>query len=66
MVTLLSDNRVVVHSFVDGDRIVRPMFRETETDALAHALWLERHGRPELADEYLEDYLRRNSGLIRH
>lgn len=65
-VTLLSDNRVVVHSFVDGNRIVRRSFRETETDALARALWLERHGRPEQADEYLDDFIRRNSGAIRH
>lgn len=54
-------NLVIVHSFCDGDRMVRkPRLRpETEVDALSHALWLERRGKPEQADQYLEDFLRR-------
>ena len=49
---------VVLHSFVDGDRIIRPCpRRHTEADVLAHALWLDRHKSHEAADEYLEVYL---------
>lgn len=58
--------RVIVHSFVDGARVARPKFRETEADALAYALWLENHGHREQADKYLEEYLQRNSTPIRH
>ncbi len=58
--------RVAVHSFTDGTRVSRPKFRETETDALAHALWLENHGASERAEEYLEEYLRRNSSATSH
>ncbi|KKT34754.1 MAG: hypothetical protein UW22_C0066G0009 [Candidatus Gottesmanbacteria bacterium GW2011_GWB1_44_11c] len=65
-VDVLRDNRAVIHSFVDGDRIVRPTFRETETDALAHALWLVRHRSAEEAERYLDEYIQRNSSRIRH
>lgn len=65
-VDVLRDNRAVVHSFVDGDRIVRPTFRETETDALAHALWLVRHRSAEEAEEYLDNYLQGRSGTVSH
>ncbi len=58
--------RVIVHSFVDGTRVAAPKFRETETDALAYALWLSSHGRAEQADKYLEEYLQRNSTATRH
>jgi len=58
----LSAGRVLLHSFVEGVRVARPKLRETEADALAHALWLEKHGASERAEEYLEEYLRRNSG----
>ena len=65
-VQILMHARVKVHSFTDGTRVARPRFRETEIDALAHALWLECHGHHERAEEYLEDYLQRNSDVARH
>ena len=58
--------RVAVHSFVDGTRVAWPKFRETETDALAHALWLENRGASEQAEKYLDDYVQRNSSGICH
>lgn len=65
-VQILLGARVIVHSFVDGSRVGWLRSRDTETDALAHALWLERRGLKEQADEYLEDYLQRMSGSTRH
>lgn len=62
MQLVFSSFGVVLHSFVDGAKVARPKFRETEADALAHALWLEKHGASEQAEKYLEEYLRRNSG----
>ena len=58
-----SFGRVVVHDFTRGSRIIQAprLRRETENDAMAHALWLENHGRAEEADEYLEAYLQRSS-----
>ena len=65
-VQILSGARAKVHSFVDGTRVARPKFRETETDALAHALWLENHGASLQAEKYLDDFVRRTSGAISH
>ncbi len=62
MQLVLSPLGVVLYSFVDGTRVARPKLRETEADVLAHALWLEKHGASERAEEYLEEYLRKNSG----
>ena len=56
----------IVQCFTDGARVARPKFRETEADALAHALWLENHGAPEQADKYLEEYLQRKSVTTCH
>ncbi len=55
---------VIVRSFSEGDKIVRnvPARRETEVDALAHALWLDRRGFAAEADAYLDDYIRRSAG----
>lgn len=60
-VKILIGARIKVCSFTDGVRVSGPKFRETEADVLAYALWLERHGAPEQAEEYLEEYLQRNS-----
>ena len=65
-VKILVGARVSVYSFVDGTRISRPKFRETEMDALAYALWLENHGASKQAEKYLGDYVQRNSSGIRH
>jgi len=66
MTVVLVGTRVIVSSFVDGTRVVEPKYRETETDVLARALWLASHVGNEQADEYLENYLRRNSAVTRH
>lgn len=63
-VGILIGARVVVHSFVDGARIAQPRLRETEDDALAHALWLRNQGKHEQAEEYLDSYIQRNSGAV--
>ncbi len=66
MPVLLVGTRVFVSSFVDGTRVTELKRRETEADVLAHALWLESHQGNEQADEYLDEYLRKNSAMTRH
>ncbi|MDO8565041.1 MAG: hypothetical protein Q7R67_00210 [bacterium] len=66
MQAFIVGTRTVVSNFVDGTRIVEQRFRETEADALAHALWLESHGKREEAVEYLDDYLQRHPAPTRH
>ncbi len=57
---VLSDGRVLIPSFVDGGRIKRmPVRRQSEQDIMARALWLERHGRPEEAWNFLDQALER-------
>ena len=53
---------VIIRSFVDGDRMVPAprLQRETEVDAFTRALWLEKHGKPEEADNYLTQFLLRH------
>lgn len=63
---LVCGNRVIVSDFVEGTRVRNVVFRETETDALAHAMFLERRGMGEQASEYLENYLRHHTGPMRH
>lgn len=63
---LVCGSRVFVSDFVEGTRVRDLVFRETETDALAHAMFLERRGMGEQADEYLESYLRAHAGSTRH
>lgn len=65
-VAILVGNRVIVSGFVDGTRVVELKHRETDADALAHALWLSKHRNAELADEYLDWYIQRKSGITRH
>ncbi|HEY4508682.1 MAG TPA: hypothetical protein VJC13_00140 [Candidatus Paceibacterota bacterium] len=65
-VQILIGAGIAVHSFVDGARVSRPKLRETEVDALAHALWLENHGQQKRALKYLEEYLQRNRGNTCH
>lgn len=56
---------VVVHSWVEGHMIVRtaPTRRLTQDDVLAYALYLSLHGKPLEADEYLADYIRRQTTI---
>lgn len=57
---VLSDNRVLIPSFVDGGRIQKmPERRMTERDIQARALWLERRGRHEEAEDFLDQALER-------
>jgi hypothetical protein len=57
---VLSDGRVLIPSFVDGGRIKRaPARRMSEQDIMARALWLERHGQPEEAWNFLDETLGR-------
>jgi len=65
-VAILVGTRVYVSSFVDGTRVVRHKFRETEADVFARALWLQNHGRLAQAEEYLDRYVQRNSVTTRH
>jgi len=51
-----STNHIIVHSFVDGDRIVEIPTRRSKEDFLAHIRWLERHGRREEARVLREKY----------
>ncbi len=46
-------------SWVDGTKLVQLHQRriKTEDDVLARALWLERNGHIELAEELLEEYM---------
>jgi len=66
MSVVLVGTRVFVSSFVDGTRVVELKHRETEADVLARALWLASHKGNEQADEYLDEYLQRNSAMTRH
>ena len=53
-------NMAIVHSFADGDRLVRVPFRpETEEIALARAVFLENEGKFEAASKHLDLFLRR-------
>ena len=49
---------VYVHDFVRGSRLVTCECKvRNEDEALAHALWLERRGRDEEAERFLDDWL---------
>tara|TARA_B100000508_G_scaffold31981_1_gene24561 strand:- start:7437 stop:7637 length:201 start_codon:yes stop_codon:yes gene_type:complete len=50
---------LVVYSFTTGPVYFRPKDWNirSDVDALAYALYLERRGRPEEADAFLEQYL---------
>jgi hypothetical protein len=55
-------NLAIVHGdFVSRGRLVYSPSprRETEEDAFARALWLEKHGREDDAIEHLDRYIRR-------
>lgn len=58
---VLPSGRVVFPSFVDGNRRVKtpPTRRMSEEDIMAHALWLERHGRPQEAEDFLDQAVSR-------
>ena len=45
-------------SWIDGTKLVQLYYRQikTEDDVLARALWLERNGHIEQAEELLEEY----------
>ena len=62
-VSAITDStRVVVRDFSRGDKlIVAPQLgRLTENDVLARALWFDRHGFREKAEQFLDDWARRN------
>ncbi len=68
VVARLRDGRTLVNDFVGGGCIApRRTRRMTDDDALAHALWLVRHGQSEEAEEFLEEYVQNRHGMmIRH
>lgn len=51
--------RYYTHSFIHGLKPISPSCRKhvTEDDILAHALWLERNGKGEDAEEVLDAYV---------
>lgn len=55
------DGLVLIPSFVDGGRVKTPPTKPLthERDIMARALWLERHGRREEAEAFLEDAMKR-------
>jgi hypothetical protein len=67
-VSICGRRLVVRNTFADGTMVctLTAPRRTSENDILAHALWLERHGRAEEASEFLDKWCIANHPATRN